>query len=50
MNEKVFKTIASSGIATIVIGIITIVTGVSAGVLLLVSGAKLIKSKDDLMI
>lgn len=50
MNEKVFKTIASSGIANIVIGIITIVTGVSAGVLLLVSGAKLIKSKDDLMI
>ncbi|HIR76096.1 MAG TPA: hypothetical protein IAB97_04205 [Candidatus Choladousia intestinipullorum] len=50
MNEKVFKTISSSGVANIVIGIITIVTGVSAGVLLLVSGARLIKSKDDLMI
>ncbi len=50
MNEKVFKTFANAGISNLVLGIIIIVTGVTAGVLLLVSGAGLIKSKDKLMI
>ncbi|MDO4321241.1 MAG: hypothetical protein Q4C61_01825 [Lachnospiraceae bacterium] len=50
MNEKVFKTVANAGISNLVMGIVIIVTGVTSGVLLLVSGAKLIKSKDDLMI
>ena len=50
MNEKVFKTLANTGIANLVMGIVMIVTGVTSGVLLLVTGAKLIKSKDKLMI
>lgn len=50
MNEKVFKNVANAGISNLVVGIIIIITGVTSGVLLLVSGAKLIKSKDDLMI
>ena len=50
MNENLFKTVANSGIVNLVIGIVVIATGVASGVLLLISGARLIKSKDDLMI
>lgn len=50
MNEKIFKTMSGAGIMNLVIGIVTIVTGISAGVLLVISGARLIKSKTDLMI
>lgn len=49
MNEKVFKTVANTGIANLVMGIVILVTGVTSGVLLLISGAKLMKSKDALM-
>ncbi len=50
MNEKLFKTISSSGIGNLVMGIILITVGVATGVLLLISGGRLIKSKHDLMI
>lgn len=50
MNEKIFKTISGAGALNLVLGIVAIVTGVAAGVLLLVNGAKLLKSKTDLMI
>ena len=50
MNEKVFKTVANAGIANLVMGIIVMVTGITSGVLLIINGAKLIKSKGDLMI
>jgi hypothetical protein len=50
MNEKVFKTVANTGIANLVMGIVIIVTGVTSGVLLIISGAKLMKSKEDLII
>lgn len=49
-NEKVFKTVASAGVSNLVMGILLIVTGVTSGVLLVISGAKLMRSKDDLMI
>lgn len=50
MNEKLFKTVSSAGIWNLVLGIIILVTGVASGVLLLINGAKLIKSKNDVMI
>lgn len=50
MNEKIFKTISGAGALNLVLGIVAIVTGVAAGVLLLINGAKLLKSKTDLMI
>lgn len=49
MNEKLFKTVANTGIWNLVMGIIIIVTGVTSGVLLLISGARLIKSKNEVM-
>lgn len=50
MNERLFKTISSSGVGNLVMGIILIIVGVTTGVLLLISGAKLIKSKYNVMI
>lgn len=50
MNEKVFKTVSSMAVWNIVMGIVVLVTGIASGVLLLISGAKLMKSKSELMI
>lgn len=50
MKEKVFKTLTSSGIMNLVMGILILITGITAGVLLLISGAKLLNSKKDVMI
>lgn len=50
MNERVFKTVSSMAVWNIVMGIVVLVTGITSGVLLLISGAKLMKSKSELMI
>ena len=47
MNEKFFKLVANTGISNLVMGIIVIVTGVTSGVILIVSGAKIMKKRDD---
>ncbi|MCQ2081002.1 MAG: hypothetical protein MJZ11_05045 [Lachnospiraceae bacterium] len=49
MEEKIYKTMDNSGILNIVIGIGAIVSGIAAGILLIVSGAKLIKHKSNIM-
>lgn len=48
MNEKVYKTVADTGIWNLVMGIVILVTGITSGVFLLVSGARLIKSKRNI--
>lgn len=50
MNEKIFKTVSHTAVWNIVMGVVILVTGITSGVLLLVSGAKLLKSKYELMI
>lgn len=50
MNEKLFKVITNSGIGNLVMGIVTIVGGITMGVLLVVSGARLLKSKSNIVI
>lgn len=50
MNEKAFKTITGAGVTNLVAGIITLVSGVTMGVLLLVSGARLLKTRSKVMI
>lgn len=47
MNEKFYKTVSSAGIWSLVMGIITIVTGVTTGILLLITSAKIFKSRND---
>lgn len=45
MNEKAYKTMSLAGAAGITVGIIVMVTGVAAGIISIVSGAKLLKDK-----
>ena len=50
MNEKIYKTMSRTGACSIAVGIITLVTGVAAGVLMIVSGSRLLKRKSDILI
>lgn len=49
MKEEIYKTMNSAGAGNIAIGSILIVLGVAAGVIAIVSGAKLLTKKDDLL-
>ena len=48
MNEKAYKTMCLAGAAGIKVGIILMFTGVAAGIISIVSGAKLLKDKKGL--
>ncbi|MCD7837519.1 MAG: hypothetical protein LUG65_01230 [Clostridiales bacterium] len=50
MLEKIYHKVMSAGVSSIVCGIISIAVGVSTGVILIVSGAKLLASKKDMEI
>ena len=50
MNEKIYKTINQGGILGLTLGIVTLIIGVAIGVLLIIQGAKLLKSKSQLLI
>lgn len=49
MDEKIFKTIGTSGATSLAIGICILVGGISAGILLIISGGKLLKSKSKII-
>ena len=49
MSEKVYKAMGSAGAGSIVIGVVMIVVGVAAGVISIVSGARLLKEKNGLI-
>ena len=49
MNEKLYKTMGISGACNITIGIISIVTGVVSGILLIITGARLLKKRSEIM-
>lgn len=48
-NEKIYKTMTSVGAADLAVGIVVLLTGIVAGVLLIVNGARLLKGKSDLI-
>lgn len=48
MNEKIYKTMARCGAGSVALGIIVLITGVTAGVLMLVTGARLLKRKSEI--
>lgn len=48
MNEKVYKTMSRCGAGSIVLGIVALVSGTVTGVLMLVTGAKLLKRKSEI--
>ena len=45
MNEKAFKIMSGSGATDVVVGVVVLVTGIASGVVLLISGAKLLKGR-----
>lgn len=47
--EKAFKTMTSSGIANLAVGIMLVVTGVAAGVLTIINGARLLKNRREVI-
>ena len=49
MNEKLYKTMGVSGAGNITIGIIAVVTGVVSGVLLIITGARLLKKRSEII-
>lgn len=46
--EKAYKTMSSAGAANIVLGIIMIVTGVAAGIITVINGARLLRHKHEI--
>ncbi len=50
MNEKFYKAMGLTGACNITLGVISIVTGVVTGVLLIIGGAKLLKKRSEIMI
>ena len=49
MDEKIYRTMRGTGGTNIVLGIVTMVTGIVGGVLLIISGAKLLAGKSRIM-
>lgn len=50
MDEKIYKTLGSTGAANLAIGICILVTGITFGILLIVNGARLLKSKKGILL
>ena len=48
MNEKVYKTMTRCGAGNIALGIIVLVSGISAGILVFINGIKLLKRKSEI--
>ena len=48
MNEKAYKTMSFAGAAGIATGIVMIAVAIAAGVIMIVSGARLLKDKKGL--
>ena len=50
MNEKIYKTMSSTGACSLAVGIIVLATGIVTGVMMIVNGARLLKKKSEILI
>ena len=50
MHEKIYKTMGSAGVGSLVLGIVILVTGIASGIMMIVNGARLLKHKSDILI
>lgn len=48
MNEKIYKTMSGTGAGSLVVGILSIVFGVTIGIVCIVNGARLLHGKSKL--
>lgn len=49
MNEKVYKTMKTTGGTNIALGIVIMVIGIAIGILAIINGARLLRNKSDIM-
>ncbi len=49
MNEKIYNTMKSTGVVSLVFGIVTICIGIATGIVMIVNGARLLKRKSEIM-
>lgn len=49
MSEKAYKTMTNTGAGSLVLGIILLVTGLAAGILMVINGARLLKARSELI-
>ena len=49
MNEKIYKTMSITGAGNIALGVVALVRGIACGVLAIVSGARILKCKADII-
>ncbi len=49
MNEKVYNTMKITGAGNLALGIIAITVGVVSGILLIISGSRLLKRKSEII-
>ena len=49
MSEKIYKAMKNTGALNIAVGIVILVIGIAAGVMAIVSGAGLLKTKKNIM-
>lgn len=49
MNEKIYTAMRNTGVLNIVLGIVALLTGIVGGVLMIVSGANLLKKKRGIL-
>lgn len=49
MSEKLYRTLKSVGVGSLVFGILLIVGGVAIGVVMIVNGSLLLKKKSEIM-
>lgn len=50
MNEKVYRTMNTTAVYSLVLGICVLTTGLVSGVLLIISGSKLLKQKSKILL
>lgn len=48
-NEKLYKMMTNVGAGDLALGIVILVVGIAAGILMIINGARLLKGKSDLM-
>ena len=49
MNEKIYKTMSSTGACSLTVGIIVLATGIVTGIMMIVNGARLLKKKSEIL-
>lgn len=49
MEEKTYKVMGGSGALNIAVGVTVLVTGIASGILLIISGAKLLSRRNKII-